>query len=63
MVIVRPRRNPIQTSTYTIDGKKYSTFDEKVATAMQTIGDGERVELTLQHDGDYENIVAASKLS
>jgi len=45
--------------TFEIDGKKYSTFDEKT---INEVNIGDMVEMEIKQEGVYRNIVSANKV-
>jgi hypothetical protein len=49
--------------TYTLDGTPYSTFKAEIDGVMQGVVEGNKVEFTLELNGDFENIVDAKVLS
>jgi hypothetical protein len=49
--------------TYWLDGTPYSTFKAEIDGVMQGVVEGNKVEFTLELNGDFENIVDAKVLS
>ena len=45
--------------TFEVDGKKYSTFDEKT---INEVNIGDMVEMEIKQEGVYRNIVSANKV-
>lgn len=49
-------------SSYTIDGKKYSTFDKKIIDTFK-VGENVELETKTSADGKYENMVSMKLLN